>query len=161
MIQFVSLSTVGAAQADEWIRFLANNLRQADVAEIKAGIDLTPEEAIRMSIHLSSHGWVILDAAGEPIAIFGAAPSNIPGTAMMWMVGTEGIRRNSREIARNTRPYLDEMNVTYPYLWNFVDARNDVSLRWLRWAGCRIIGDEPLHGVEQRLFYIFSRTPHV
>lgn len=159
MIQFVSLGSVGAAQADDWIRLLHPNLREADVAEIAAMTGLSPEEALRTSVHYSSHGWVILDSQAKPISIFGAAPSGVPGAGLMWMVGTEGIRRNASAIARNTRPYLEEMNRAYPILWNHVDARNAVSIRWLQWAGCRVIGEDPFFGPERRLFYVFARMP--
>lgn len=161
MIHFLDLSTVGAFLANKWIEKLAANLRPADVTEIAASVGLTPEEAIRASVHYSSHGYVIVDADREPIAIFGASPSPVPGTGIMWMVGTDGIGRNARDIARNSRRYLDELNRVYPYLWNYVDARNEASLRWLKWTGCKIVGDDPCYGVEKRLFYAFGRTAHV
>ena len=157
-IHFMDLATVGAFLVNQWMEKLAANLRAADVAEIAAAIGLTPEEAIRMAVHYSSHGWVILDADREPIAIFGAVPGATPGTGIMWMLGTDGIARNARQIARNSRRYLDVLNRAYPYIWNYVDARNKASLRWLKWAGCEIVGEDPCYGVEKRLFYAFWRT---
>lgn len=157
-IHFIDLATVGAFLANCWIEKLSANLRAADVAEIAAAVGLTPEETIRMSVHYSSHGWVILDSNREPIGIFGAVPGATPGTGVMWMLGTDGIGRNARQIARNTRPYLDRLNRVYPYLWNYVDARHEASLRWLRWAGCEIVGEDHSYGVEQQLFYAFGRA---
>lgn len=160
-VRFIDLSKVGAFVANEWMKKLAANLRQADVDEIAASIGLTPEEAIRLSVHYSSHGYVVLDADREPIAMFGAVPSPVPGAGIMWMLGTDGIKRNARDIARHSRPHLDRLNQTYPYLWNYVDARNVTSRRWLEWAGCRIVGEEPSYGVEKRAFLAFGRSCHL
>ncbi len=72
------------------------------------------------------------------------------------MLGTDAIK---------TVPYwfLDESKVTlyamlmkYQYLTNFVDSRNEVCLRWLRWLGFTI-ADEAPYGAEQKMFRQVTR----
>ena len=45
---------------------------------------------------------------------------------------------------------------------NYIDARNEQSLRWLRWTGFKLLEAHPEHGREKRLFFTFARfDPHV
>ncbi|HEX7857491.1 MAG TPA: hypothetical protein VF503_27735 [Sphingobium sp.] len=158
MIHFLDLATLNPFLAHHCVTYIAEHMRQSDVDELNARLGLTPLEALSTSIHISSHGWVIVDGKGKPIAMFGAAP--IPdqlGKGAMWLLGTDGVERHGRRIALNTRRYLDRMNDAYPYLWNYVDARNAASLRWLHGAGCKIVGEVPEMGVERRPFLIVAR----
>ena len=76
------------------------------------------------------------------------------------MVGTPAMdhRRAAITIARNTRPYLDEMLTAYPVLWNHIDARNAKSIRWLLWSGFRVTEACPGHGHGGELFLRFERA---
>jgi hypothetical protein len=89
--------------------------------------------------------------------MFGAAPHPLPGVGVVWMLGTDGILKNSFGIARATRRYFDTLNDAYFVLWNYIDARNVVSLRWLRWGGFKLLKDVAF-GPHQ--FHIFARTNH-
>ena len=73
------------------------------------------------------------------MALFGAPPPPLPGLGIVWMLGTDAIQTEAMGIARRTRRYFDELNAAYPILWNYIDARNAVSLRWLRWGGFKLL----------------------
>lgn len=151
------LRKVDPGQAAAWMLSIADNMRPADVEEIRVTGSQLPIEALLRGYYEGTHGWVICDRNGEPIAMFGAAPSHIPGAAAVWMLGTPGILREAVSIARQTRPYLDELSEAYPYLWNYIDARNAVSMRWLQWGGFQLL-KEHRFGPEGHLFYSFARS---
>ncbi|CUA90935.1 hypothetical protein Ga0061061_1171, partial [Chelatococcus sambhunathii] len=52
-----------------------------------------------------------------------------------WMLGTDDLARHSRWFLRNCGGMLDEMHGHFPTFYNFADERNEVHIRWLRWAG--------------------------
>lgn len=111
-------------------------------------------EILAQSVLLSTHGWLVF-SDGEPIAVMGAAPSALPGVGIAWMLGTPGILRVGRTVARQTAQYLDAMHTAYPVLWNYIDARNTVSMKWLRWVGFELLGDRTAPSGHQ--FHIFAR----
>lgn len=158
MITVHDLRHVDADVAGAWADSIADNLRQGDRDEIAAMSQLEPLDAVRTSVALSSHAYVVLDRDCIPVAIFGAAPHPLPGVGIVWMLGTEGIRKEAYSIAKATRSYFDELNEAYPILWNFIDDRNQVSLRWLRWGGFKLLGATEFRG---HPFHIFARTNHV
>lgn len=163
MIEYADLSEMDTGTLLDNLGHLAVNLRQSDVEEIAASSQLTPMEALMGSVRVSERGWIIR-VDGEPVCIFGAAPSGLPGGGIVWMLGTPRMdeRRVALSICRNFRPYLDELHRKWPVLWNNIDARNQKSMDWLRWGGFRLIEALPNHGPEGRLFFTFSRyAPHV
>lgn len=156
MIEVQDLRHVQPDVAEAWLQEIAGNLRQQDLDEVQATSELSPEDALMASYQLSSHAYVIL--SDGPIAAFGAAPHGLPGVGVVWMLGTDGIKRESYSIARKTRQYFNELNESYFLLWNFIDARNTQSMRWLRWGGFELLEEHPEHGPEGRPFYTFART---
>lgn len=157
MITVHDLRYVEPDVAEAWATKLSKNLRRADLDEIEAMASVAPEDALRTSVALSTHAYAIMGRDGEPVAMFGAAPHPLPGVGIVWMLGTEGIRQEAVGIARQTRRYFDELNAAYDILWNYIDARNEVSLRWLRWGGFELLGDTAM-GPEGLPFHIFART---
>lgn len=156
MIQVHDLRHVEPDMVRTWADHIAAHMRQQDLDEIEAmgsGAD-----ALHLSIQLSSHGYCIMDRDGKPCAMFGAAPHPLPGVGVVWMLGTDGIRREAVGISRRTRRYFNELNTAYPVLWNYIDARNTVSLRWLRWGGFKLLSDVDING---HPFHLFARTNHV
>lgn len=157
MIQVHDLRHVDAGMAEVWADHISKNLRQCDLAEIEAMAAVAPGEALKASLALSSHAYAVAGREGAPVAMFGAAPHPLPGVGIVWMLGTEGIRREAYSIAKATRRYFDELNAAYWMLWNFIDARNTASMRWLRWGGFKLLADRRF-GPEGRLFHTFART---
>lgn len=160
MIQVQDLRHVSPDMAEVWLDQIADNLRQGDLDEVRATSELPPRDALHLSYELSSHAYVIFSSQREPIAAFGAGAFALPGVGVVWMLGTDGIRKEAFGIARRTRKYFDELNAAYFMLWNFIDARNETSLRWLKWGGFELLEEHPSHGPERRLFYTFARMNH-
>jgi hypothetical protein len=156
MIQVHDLRHVDTDVVEAWADHVAAHLRQCDLDEVAAMTGLEPEDAMRSSLALSTHAFAVVShQGGAPIAIFGAAPHPLPGVGIVWMLGTDDIRKEAYSIAKATRRYFDELNAAYWMLWNFIDARNTVSLRWLRWGGFKLLGDHDFNG---HRFHTFART---
>ena len=80
----------------------------------------------------------------------------------MWLLASEGlVERHSRLFARYSKIWVKQLHRRYDILWNMVDARNRVHIRWLEWCGFTLLRRLVNHGVEQRLFYEFERVASV
>lgn len=157
MITVHDLRHVEPDTVEAWADHIAQNMRDQDRAEVETSSAIPPRDALAVSLAISSHGYAVLESDGSPCAFFGAAPSALPEIGVVWMLGTDGIRREARGIARRTRHYFNTLNAAYPVLWNYIDSRNTVSLRWLRWGGFELLKDVEIGGHQ---FHIFARTNH-
>ena len=127
----------------EHILIVAEKMRHADVAEIWAAGRNTPRSALRSSLAMSSYCKTIM-LGEKPIAMFGVTPlSAITGHGVPWMLGTHEIESMPMRFLRGSVSYLKDMARGFSYLENWVDARNKVSINWLRWLGFVIVKPEP------------------
>jgi len=62
-----------------------------------------------------------------------------------------------RTFLKESKAQLAKLHEQYPVLFNVVDARNEVHVRWLRYMGFTFIRKHPNWGPEGRLFYEFVR----
>lgn len=138
----------------EDIPALAEAMRAADVAEVLASSGSAPAEALRASLAASSQAWTGL-IEGEPVCMFGvAAVSILSGRGAPWMLGADRLERYPMTFLRRCRPCVAAMLAVYPALENYVDERNALSKRWLRWLGFKL-ADKTVRlpsGVEFRHF---------
>lgn len=157
MIRFVSFDEAGG-QLEGWLSDLSGRLRSSDLDEITASSGLPPYVAVVGGALVSDMGWVMLDD-DDPICVFGVAPSGHPEAGVVWMVGTDRMKepRIARAVLRHSVPFKERMHDLYPCLFNFIDARNTASLKWLQWTGYRLLEAHPEWGREGRLFYTFAR----
>ena len=158
MIQVHDLRRVSPDTAGAWADYIGANMRQSDIDEVRASSAITSTEAMHFSLSLSTIAFCVESDTQGPCAMFGAAPGGLPGLGVVWMLGTEGIRKEGYSIAKQTRRYFDELNREYPVLWNYIDGRNSLSMRWLRWGGFELLAEHPEHGPEGRPFFTFART---
>lgn len=134
---------------------LAPRLRRADADEVWASGHFRPEEALRLSLGLSLMAWAGL-VDGVPMCLFGVSPvSLMSGVGAPWMLGAEGLERYAVPFLRRNRTYVAEMAALCPRLENHVDARNALSIRWLRWLGFTIHPAAP-HGPFGMPFHRFT-----
>jgi len=131
-------------------------LRAADREEVWAVAHLQPQAALRESIASSAAAWTGM-ADGEPVCVFGVVPASIlGGIGIPWMLGSDGVVKHQRAFLRRNKRYVEAMLEMYPLLINFVDARNTIAIRWLRWLGFEIREAKP-YGVEGLPFHQFDR----
>lgn len=161
MARAVRADTLDDDTLREALEHIAANLRPADLAEMRAlqGPDMEdPYWTLLESWDNSAATWLILDRTGLPIGIFGVAAHFVPKLGIAWLVGTEGIEREALSIARQTRGYVEAMRRYFPILWANVDARNELSMKWLEWSGFHIMDANARTGAEERLFIQFVRA---
>lgn len=134
---------------------VAENMRRADVEEIKAASGKSPREALEFSLDRSNEAYTIL-FDGEPAAMFGVGWVNIiNGIGAPWLLGTDAIEANYRHFLRGSKWWIAQLTNRYDVLCNVVDDRNTVSKRWLRFLGFEF--SEPfILGVERRPFRKFE-----
>lgn len=161
MARAIDTSTLPQETVEEALSFIAEGLRPADLAEVQAtlGAHVDVRQSILDSHAVSTRSWLILDRSGLPIGAFGVAPHMVSKLGIAWLLGTEGMEREALSVGRQSRKYIAEMAEDFPLLWANVDARNELSMKWLEWAGFRITDANPLFGPQERLFIEFTRTP--
>ena len=139
------------------IFWIANNMRQADRDEIAAAAGKGPWAALRDSLHLSVAAWTGL-VDDEPICMFGVVPLDIlGGVGSPWLLGTDEIEKHAISFLRLNKQYVKEMLEYFPYLVNFVDARNKMSIQWLKWLGFKFDSSPIPYGIWNLPFYRFSK----
>lgn len=160
MARAVDLATLEEDTVREALEHIAANLRPADLDEMRAshGSDVDPFWVLFESVDYSTATWLIIDGTGLPIGIFGVAPHIADKVGIAWLLGTPDVEREALSVARQTPQFVDELNSIYPALWANVDARNELSLRWVQWAGFELYDANPSYGPEGRLFLQFIRT---
>ena len=163
MARAIDISTLDDDTVREALEYIAANLRPADLAEMRASgtTEEDPFWVLVESWDASVASWLIVDSSGLPIGLFGVAPHLVPKLGIAWLMGTEGLEREALSVARQTVGYVEELHSYFPVLWANVDARNELSMRWLEWAGFSISDADPSFGPEARLFIQFTRTAHV
>lgn len=136
---------------------MAPNLREADRNEIAARTAQEPLQALTESMSLSST-CLTGTYLGEPFAICGVCPV-IEGVGAIWLLGTDAVMnpKVSRQFLRFSKLYVDQFQHMYPLLFNYIDARNTVHIKWLKWLGFQFINLHQKFGVGKLPFYEFVR----
>jgi len=139
-------------------RELALTMREADRAEVLAQSGLHPALALGMSLGSSVKAWTgLID--GRVACIWGVSASDELDEAVgvPWMLGSELLVTHQRLFLRNCLACVEDMQALFPVLENYVDERNAVAIRWLRWLGFDIFTTVP-HGPYKMPFHPFRRV---
>ncbi len=142
----------------EHARRMASRTRRADREEVWASHGVGAREALALSLMASREAWTGL-VNGEPACMFGVTPYPAEkGVGVPWMIGTDLVERHAAAFLRRNRSYVRHMLGVFPKLRNHVDARNEMSIRWLRWLGFTIHAAAPygLYGLPFHLFTMES-----
>lgn len=119
-------------------------LRAADRAEVEALTGRDPHAVLAESVERSAMAWAGV-ADGELVCLFGVVPLSLAGvTGVPWLLGSDAVVAYGRPFLRRNRTYVREMLRAFPVLRNVVDARNAVSIRWLRWLGFTMGQPQPM-----------------
>jgi hypothetical protein len=129
-------------------KILAPILREPDKAEASA-YGFSVLDALITSLSLSEEAYVG-EAEGQPFCLFG-----VSAEGGLWMVGTEDIRRHRVHFLRHSKEWLKRLATEHPVLWNWIDSRNTLHLKYLSWLGCKLTGRQILIGPNQIPFLEF------
>jgi hypothetical protein len=136
---------------------LAPRLREDDLREVQA-CGVSPLDALRRGIGTSLPAMSIVNGSGEVVGVFGAVPlPGEPGAAAVWLLGSDGITKESMSFLRQSRKHIEAIQEMYPLLFNRVDSRNLLHIRWLKWLGFTFINYLPECGVNGEPFWEFVR----
>jgi hypothetical protein len=117
------------------------------------------DEGLQKGFNNSKACWIGM-LGRDPVCCFGVAPYSVLGDkGSPWMLGTDGIkdREASRCVRLLSRYYIEKMLECFPILENYVDARNTISIKWLKWCGFNFDEAKPF-GINKELFYRFWMT---
>lgn len=134
---------------------IADNIREADRREILAMSGKEPLEAMVNGFLYSDNPRTVL-VGDTPVAMFGSGEVE-PGVGMVWLLGTDGIHDVSLWFLRVSSYWLSQLYDEYALLFNYVDERNTVHIKWLKWLGFTFINRHEQFGVENRPFFEFVR----
>lgn len=138
------------------LSIIARNARQPDIDELWAAAHTTPLEALQYSATVSRDTCYTGLADDKPVCVYGVkSPSMLSNLAVPWMIATKELEFHSRVFLRRSRDMVKLINSQFPYMHNYVDARNTVSIRWLQWVGFSVYYPEP-YGVEGMPFHPFD-----
>lgn len=137
------------------IFLMEGKMRPMEISEVWASEHLTPKEALLKSYEKST-GKLTLWYQGQVVAMFGIVPESLlSNRAMVWLLTTDTIYKMKISFAKLSLRVLSLMLSRYGLVYNFVDARNEQCLNWLRWLGANIYPAQP-YGLDSLPFHYFE-----
>ena len=103
--------------------------------------------------------FTIVNYKDEPVAIFGIndVGNNV---GAIWLLATDKLKDIQYSFLRENKKVIDFLNTKYKILWNWVDCRNSLHIKWLKWCGFKFINKKQ-YGVLQKPFYEIIRINNV
>lgn len=124
---------------DEDLAWVSRNMRDADAQECKAAAGMAPELALLLSTKVATECHTMVSPSGEAVGICGLGPGLTDNDRQVWMLCTNDLLKHKRLFLEESRAWIEEKSKRY-LLWNHVDARNTVHVRWLKWLGANFHG---------------------
>lgn len=133
---------------------IATHMRQADRNECMALTGCSP--SLILPTFVGKPGTVTWEVDGEPVAM-GGVEKSIPKVGIVWMTSSDSILTHRTKFLKLCKPFLAHLHKDYPILTNFVDARNTLHIRWLKWLGFVFTQKIERWGAQSVPFYEFAR----
>ena len=146
---------VRLAQAED-VEALSTELRDADLRETAAASGETPRKTLENGLQLSAPCYTVVNKEGKPLAMFGVVPEN-ELSGVVWLLASEKLLDYPSSFLRQSHKWMSKLHEDYDRLWNYVDARNDVHIRWLQWCGFSCAEKLEAFGPQERVFYRYER----
>ena len=141
------------------VAVVAENMRKEDVAEVKAQTGACPKGGLLYAYFMSKPCLTVVSRHGHLMAMGGVVPEG-KNMGRIWLLGCQSMVDDSidrRWFLRKSKEKLAEMQSLYPLLFNMVDARNEVHVKWIDWLGFTFIKKHLNWGPERQMFYEFVR----
>jgi len=138
----------------EDVKYLAHRLRYEDMREIYANTGRTPYQSLYEGFFHCDLCFTIT-TANKPVSMFGVAKHNMD-IGVIWLMATDDITNIKFPFLRECREVIEEINKHYKILWNFVDCRNELHIKWLKWCGFKFLR-KINYGNNKLPFYEFVR----
>ena len=135
---------------------MAHDMRDIDKQEIWASNRARPLDALVRSVRNSERARTGL-VDGEIACMFGICRQNLMGrTGTIWMLGTDLLEQHATRFLRENKKEIVDISSECIIIENYCDARNKVTIRWLKWLGFTIEEVEP-YGVYNLPFHHFHK----
>ncbi len=141
------------------VAIVADNMRKEDVAEVKAQTGACPKGGLLYAYFMSKPCLTTVSRHGHLMSMGGVVPEG-KNMGRIWLLGSQSMFDDSidkRWFLRSSKKTLAEMQRLYPLLFNMVDARNEVHVKWIDWLGFTFIKKHLNWGPERQMFYEFVR----
>ena len=132
---------------------LAPNLRSEDKREVNT-LGKTSEQALLTGYLLGKVCRSIINNYGQVVGMYGVVPAD-DKTGLVWMLGSDKLKKIKIPFLKESRTEVEGMNTLFPHLWNIIDSRNEMHLKWIKWCGFKIIGERMVNNVK---FYEFCKV---
>lgn len=141
----------------EDIDYLSPRLRQADMDECSAATGKPVRDALYTGLLAGDITLTLRTSTGLRVGVCGVVPSPTMDAGVVWMTATDDIYQHQMTFLRKSKAALEYLSDGYLALFNCVDARNHLHIKWLKWMGFTFIQKHEKYGAEQRPFYEFLR----
>lgn len=135
----------------EDIEYLAPRLRFEDKREILSATGLTPYEGLFFSYKNSTTSFTIVNSKNIPVSIFGINQIN-NSLSTIWLMATDGLKEIEKPFLRQNKELINFLAKKHKILWNFVDCRNELHIKWLKWCGFKFLR-KVNYGILNQPFY--------
>jgi hypothetical protein len=126
------------------------NFRKEDKDEVKA-LGIRPRTAL-MQGYLNGPCFTGL-YEDSILCMYGVVPVGEDGR--IWMLSSDLVLRHKMAICRISRREVNRFKLNYRVLFNVVDERNELTMKWLKWLGFSF-GATHLIGKNKQSFKEFS-----
>lgn len=141
------------------VEALLKGMRACDREEVRAMVGDGYEDWLRETIPQSELLWAGM-YGGEFGSILGASEIE-PGIGSPWLLATDVADKNPAAVLECGMTYVPKMLERFPRLFNYVDARNKKSIRWLKRIGFTILPPEPVGSAGALFHGFFQCAPQV
>lgn len=128
-------------------------LREEDAAEILAASGQYPMHVLPSCFDETTKVWT---ADNDYVALFGVNKDTRRYAGIPWMVATPLLEKYPIQFVKFSRQVISGWIEQYPYLINCVDARNELHVKWLKWAGFTFTKLHPEWGAAKIPFHQFE-----
>ena len=136
---------------------VSKDIRPEDAAEIYAASGLDPMAGLLTGyLHSDICQTICTFSDNKPIALFGLRVVD-KNKGVVWLLAGNDLPKYGTRFLRESRGWVDRFHQKADLLFNAVDQRNAVHIRWLEWLGFKFIRVIPEYGHLKLPFVEFAR----
>jgi len=141
------------------VSVIARDMRPEDRDEVWAAAGVTPHRALMLGYLQSTECFTIYEGeTGRQVAMFGHCVMEKGVSSTIWLLASTHLVPHKWTFLRESRKWLDHIHAQSPLLYNVVDQRNVMHLRWIEWLGFRFIRVIPEYGFQKLPFVEFAKV---
>ncbi len=112
---------------------IARTMRKEDRDAFYASGNLLHQESFLRCVENGFPTWAVIDEEdGKVAAVGGAAEADCLYVGVPWAATTDAISKHPADFTRIGCQLMAGMHLRFPFLANWIDARNTEHIRWLK-----------------------------